>query len=133
MWWAEGVRFGCTACGRCCVRHVPTATAPLAESEIVGMASALGMPAHTFRAKFTEPAPTVGGASSAGGSGARLRTDEKTGRCLLLEGTGKRCSVYEVRPAACRTYPFWPGNLGQRGVALRRHQQPFPSVGVASC
>ena len=27
--------------------------------------------------------------------------------CIFLEG-GKLCSVYEVRPVQCRTFPYWP-------------------------
>lgn len=29
--------------------------------------------------------------------------------CRFLDG--KRCSVYEGRPAQCRTWPFWPENM----------------------
>jgi len=105
MWWAEGVRFGCTACGRCCARRLPPATGPLAEAEIAGMAAALGLPsAASFRQRFTEPLP--GGAVGQ----RRLRAEPGSGRCPLLDHDG-RCSVYEARPAACRTYPFWPENL----------------------
>ncbi len=32
--------------------------------------------------------------------------------CLFLDGT--RCSVYEGRPQHCRTWPFWPENMGAR-------------------
>jgi Fe-S-cluster containining protein len=29
------------------------------------------------------------------------------GDCVFL-GEGRRCRIYAVRPAQCRTYPFWP-------------------------
>lgn len=32
--------------------------------------------------------------------------------CRFLEGT--RCTVYEGRPAQCRTWPFWPENMNAR-------------------
>lgn len=32
--------------------------------------------------------------------------------CQFLEG--KRCGVYEGRPAQCRTWPFWPENMNSR-------------------
>ena len=32
--------------------------------------------------------------------------------CQFLEG--KRCGVYEGRPAQCRTWPFWPENMNAR-------------------
>ena len=27
--------------------------------------------------------------------------------CVLLDSHSKKCSVYDVRPEQCRTYPFW--------------------------
>jgi Fe-S-cluster containining protein len=27
--------------------------------------------------------------------------------CVLLDSDTKRCTVYEVRPQQCKTYPFW--------------------------
>ncbi|CAK9108438.1 unnamed protein product [Durusdinium trenchii] len=102
MWWAEGIRFGCTSCGRCCVRRVPAASAPLAKSEIEGMAQALSLSTSGFLSKYT----TKMDKSSA----VELKVDSSSGRCLLLSDSGK-CSVHNARPAACRTYPFWPENL----------------------
>ena len=32
--------------------------------------------------------------------------------CILLQNN--RCSVYEVRPLQCKTYPFWPSNFQSR-------------------
>jgi len=68
--------------------------APLAEREILDMAASKGMSHAKFRAKHVEPIPGVSEAF-------RLRVDQQTGRC----------SVHEAKPAACRTYPFWPENL----------------------
>jgi Fe-S-cluster containining protein len=34
--------------------------------------------------------------------------------CVMLkEG---RCTIYNDRPLQCRTYPFWPQNLGSRDI-----------------
>lgn len=103
MWWAEGVSFGCTACGRCCVRRVPAASSPLSRGEVAHLAEALGVRPSNFRTQYTEK--VLGHAGR-----RRLRTDPKTGHCVLLRPDGK-CSVHQARPAACRTYPFWPENL----------------------
>lgn len=27
--------------------------------------------------------------------------------CILLDSSTKRCTVYDVRPSQCRTFPFW--------------------------
>lgn len=34
--------------------------------------------------------------------------------CIYLTETG--CSIYQVRPIQCRTYPFWPENLSNAFV-----------------
>ena len=39
-----------------------------------------------------------------------LKSPEKD--CTFLEG--KRCGVYEGRPQQCRTWPFWPENMGAK-------------------
>lgn len=28
-------------------------------------------------------------------------------QCIFLAEDGKRCTIYEVRPVQCRTYPYW--------------------------
>ena len=35
--------------------------------------------------------------------------EKENGDCIFLK-EGK-CSIYDVRPRQCRTYPFWPQNL----------------------
>ena len=35
--------------------------------------------------------------------------DGENDHCVFLENS--ICSIYEVRPEQCRTYPFWPENL----------------------
>ena len=41
--------------------------------------------------------------------------DAQTNDCVFLQplaaSPGKGCSIYEVRPAQCRTWPFWPSNV----------------------
>jgi hypothetical protein len=33
------------------------------------------------------------------------------GDCVFFDAQSRRCSVYEVRPRQCRTWPFWDSNL----------------------
>jgi Fe-S-cluster containining protein len=43
-----------------------------------------------------------------------LKEDPKTRNCVFLsyDSAGlSRCTVYPVRPAQCRSWPFWPLNL----------------------
>ncbi|CAE8610714.1 unnamed protein product [Polarella glacialis] len=103
MWWKDGLRFGCTACGRCCTRRLPAASSPLAEKEIRSMARVIGVSSTRFKAEYTELLP------SETDPVRRLGVDE-SGKCRLLTSSGK-CSVYKARPAGCQTYPFWPENV----------------------
>ena len=29
-------------------------------------------------------------------------------QCIFLSQDGRQCTIYEVRPQQCRTYPYWP-------------------------
>jgi Fe-S-cluster containining protein len=73
------------------------------EAEIENIARQSGISADEFRARHTRPA------------GARRSLLEKeNGDCEFLarDTSGKtRCSIYAVRPAQCRTWPFWKSNL----------------------
>ena len=96
-WYAEGLRFGCTACGGCC------GGAPgyvwLEEQELVQMAALVGLPIDEFRRVYVRRM----------WRGMSLR--EKTNfDCVLLDGNG-RCVAYEARPLQCCIWPFWPSNL----------------------
>lgn len=99
-WYAEGLRFGCQACGRCC------GGAPgyvwMDEQELAAMASQVGLAAADFRRIYTRSL----------WRGMSLR--EKANYDCVLLGENGRCSVYEARPVQCRTWPFWDSNLADR-------------------
>ena len=38
-----------------------------------------------------------------------LKNDPTDQHCVFLKDN--KCSVYEVRPSQCRTYPFWPQHI----------------------
>jgi hypothetical protein len=96
-WYAQGLRFGCTACGRCC------GGAPgyvwVSDAEISDIAARLGVPEADFRRQYVRRL----------WRGRSLR-EKSNYDCVLLDGAG-RCTVYDVRPIQCRTWPFWPSNL----------------------
>lgn len=75
----------CTACGNCC-RHLQ---APVLSAEIPILASATGHSEKTFKATFLEKTPAHW----------HMRHEP----CAFLDGN--RCSVYDHRPGACRSYP----------------------------
>lgn len=36
-----------------------------------------------------------------------LKLDKDTFSCLFFDLNEKKCSIYEIRPLQCRTFPFW--------------------------
>lgn len=100
-------RFDCHRCGHCCTGgegHVW-----LEEDEIPAMAAALGVDQDAFLQMHVRSVPDP---REPGRQRLSLReTNEGNGgRCTLLEGAN-HCSVYEARPAHCRTFPYWPSVL----------------------
>ncbi len=92
-WYAEGLRFRCTACGACCTGEPGHVWVD--DDEIRRLARARGLSARAFRARFVRRV------------GKRWSLKEKeNGDCVLLEGG--RCTVYEHKPTRCTTFPFWP-------------------------
>ena len=97
-WYTDGLRFGCTASGRCCSNHGEHAYVYLMEAEVRALAEALGMDEGEFRRTHTREE-----------EGWTLLEPQGT-HCVFLGETGQ-CGVYEARPIQCRTWPFWRENL----------------------
>ncbi len=104
-WYDEGVHFSCTQCGNCCTG--PSGYVWYDSAESKAMAAHLGVSESEFRKRYAQkkfnrwtlaevPSPR-------GQDCVFLVFDPKTKKA--------GCSIYEVRPAQCRTWPFWPENL----------------------
>ncbi len=103
-WYAQGLRFRCTQCGNCCTG--PTGFVWFDMDELTAMAEHVGLPATTFLRRH---ARKIDGRWS-------LNERQVNGQydCVFLQrdDEGKAlCTIYPVRPAQCRTWPFWPENL----------------------
>jgi Fe-S-cluster containining protein len=104
LWYADGLRFACTQCGGCCTG--PTGYVWCNDEEIRAMAAGLRITEAQFLTRYTRLL-----------HGRRSLTEVRTRHgydCVLLQQTGPGmacCSAYDVRPAQCRTWPFWPENL----------------------
>jgi len=100
-WYATGLRFECqTDCGACCSNHGDYEFVYLSDTEVREIASHLELEDDLFLERYT-----------VGENGwVVLRMDQPD--CPFLDG--KRCRVYPVRPAQCRTFPFWKENLRSR-------------------
>lgn len=96
-WYHAGLRFKCTGCGKCCTG------APgyvwVSPEEAQKIADHLQVSLEDFLRRYTRK---VNGHLS-------LTEDPTSFDCVFLRG--KQCSIYEVRPEQCRTYPWWKENV----------------------
>lgn len=100
-WYAPGLNFSCTGCGRCCT--VP-GDVWVTQAEIEAMAENLEMPVRRFVHLFVRRL------------NGRWSLAERNGtECVFWRAEGG-CQVYETRPRQCRTFPFWQGNLASSGA-----------------
>ncbi len=96
-WYADGLRFTCTQCGKCCTGEPGFVW--VGDADIAAIAGHLGRPIEEVRGLHTKQAHR----------GRSLR-EKANGDCVFWErGTG--CTVYPVRPPQCRTWPFWGSNV----------------------
>src|SRR5438874_1739586 len=113
-WYQDGLRFTCTQCGHCCTG------APgfvwTSKDEIASIAEHLKMNEKEFRAVHTRVVSR------------RVSLREKAnGDCVFFE-RGVGCTIYPVRPAQCRTWPFWDSNL-ESPESWKRTQRGCPGSG----
>ena len=106
-WYHEGLTFSCTQCGNCCTGPPGFVWASIEEQHAI--ARRLGLPLDQFRKQY---ARRIGKRWSL----EEVYNPQQRGYdCVFLvrdPQTGKAgCSIYEDRPAQCRTWPFWPENL----------------------
>ena len=64
-----------------------------------------------------------------GVKGITLR-EKENGDCVFFE-KGRGCSIYEVRPTQCRTWPFWEGNI-KNASAWEKTCSICPGSGVGA-
>ena len=98
--WEQGLRFECQGTGRCCTSRGSYGYVYFTLEDRRRLARVLGITTSAFTRKYCRQT----------GGHWHLRDPQKS--CEFLDGT--RCSVYEGRPAQCRTWPFWPENMNAR-------------------
>jgi hypothetical protein len=117
-WYADGLAFECGQCGRCCAGP-NEGYVWVTDEEITAIGEFLGLSAQEVRRQYVR------------------RTDSRhtlierpdNHDCIFLsaagEGAGaaRGCRIYSVRPAQCRTWPFWPGNLADSDSWSRAAQR----------
>jgi hypothetical protein len=99
-WYADGLSFACTRCGRCCT-GAPGYVWVNAE-EIAAIATYRNETLEQFSKRFVR---RVGGRYSL--------VERPRGDCIFWSSESG-CTVYAARPAQCQTWPFWPENIADR-------------------
>jgi Fe-S-cluster containining protein len=70
-------------------------------AEIEALAKSLGESVEEFQSRYVRQV------------GIRKSLIERTnGDCVFFDPVARNCRLYEARPRQCRTWPFWPSNLG---------------------
>lgn len=98
-------RWQCRRSGNCCA--IPGGFVRVTAAEVAAIAAHLGMGEAAFRSRFLQP------------DGERLK-EGLGNRCVFLQdGAMAGCAIYPVRPAKCRTFPFWPELLHDDALRAR--------------
>lgn len=109
-----GLRFECTACGKCCAGAPGTVFMNRAEADRI--ARHLQLETDDFLRQYAYPYK----------HGHSLREVGENYACIFFKDN--RCTVYEVRPTQCRTYPFWSENVRSE-MAWRKTGKACPGTG----
>lgn len=105
--------FACRRSGNCCA--IPGGIVRVTDAEAAALATHLGLTRAAFVSRYLQP------------DGVRLK-DGLGNRCVFLQdGAEASCGVYEVRPAKCRSFPFWPELLHDPEL-LRLVERTCPGI-----
>jgi Fe-S-cluster containining protein len=96
-WYTDGLRFECTQCGKCCTGEPGFVW--VNDEEIEAIAIQLSQSVEEVTGLYTRIA-----------QGRRTLRERSNGDCVFYDSE-KGCTIYEIRPQQCRTWPFWESNL----------------------
>ncbi|MDR1325051.1 MAG: YkgJ family cysteine cluster protein [Treponema sp.] len=96
LFYADGARFSCTRCSTCC--RYESGYVFLTEHDATRLFESLRMDYMSFVKAYCRWVPDKWGTE-------QLTLKEKSNYDCIFWKDG--CSVYEVRPLQCRTFPFW--------------------------
>jgi len=102
FWYADGLRFSCARCSRCC--RYETGFVYLSKNDVLSLAKKCNM-------KYTDFVETYCRWVEAQ-EGECLSLKEKAGYDCIFWDSG--CTVYSARPLQCRIFPFWPSIVSSR-------------------
>lgn len=96
-WFAEGLKFKCTGCGKCCTGSPGYVF--LSHTDLENLSQHLKLSIDEFTKQYTRYV-----------DGQYALLDHPTSYdCVFLKEN--KCTVYEARPIQCRTFPWWVQHL----------------------
>ncbi|HTV47391.1 MAG TPA: YkgJ family cysteine cluster protein [Phycisphaerae bacterium] len=115
-WYSQGLRFRCTQCGNCCggspgyVWVTPENMRQIADYLKLDFEDFTHRHVRHFKQGYS-------------------LIEKPNYDCIFLERTGGKatCRIYPVRPAQCRTWPFWKQNLKSE-TSWTRAAQTCPGI-----
>lgn len=114
-WYKDGLKFACSQCGNCCTGSPGYVW--VSEEDIQNIAKYLDKPVGEIRLLYTRPA-----------RGKVSLVDYANGDCVFFDAEKRGCQIYPVRPAQCRTWPFWRSNIDSPEL-WEKTQQVCPGAG----
>jgi Fe-S-cluster containining protein len=97
VWYADGLAFRCTRCGKCCTGEPGHVW--VNDEEVRLIATFRGEPLEQTVGLYTRRV------------GRRLSLREKANHDCIFWDREAGCTIYPVRPRQCRTWPFWESNV----------------------
>ena len=88
--------FQCRMCGRCCEGHGGIVVSP---GDVARLSGFLHLASEEFVARYGER------------TGGKVKIRAGDADCCIFFTRGEGCTVHEVKPAVCRAWPYFRGNI----------------------
>lgn len=128
---AYATRAHCIRCGTCCTKGSPT----LLEDDMELFSRSILKPAHLVTIRAGEPAYSNQTEEVTPTQEELIKIRETSGSktCIFYEKSGSKCTIYESRPAQCRSQECWntgasEGIAGLSPINRKRLLEPMPSL-----
>ena len=111
----NGFSFSCQQCGRCCAGE-GEGFVFLYEKELPLIAKRLGITIQEFVTKYVDVINSEYKVLDKNLNHTKkkvflnsmvLKQDEQDGSCVFLDSKTNFCTIYDVRPYQCRSWPLW--------------------------
>ena len=98
----KGIKFKCQGSSNCCISRGKHGYVYLTINDIKKISHKFKISIKLFKKKYCHYTNGY----------LHLKEIHKNGNCQFLNN--KQCSIYDVRPTQCRTWPFWNENMNTK-------------------